>query len=310
MSSIVSLPTPIGTSTRGIRSCRARVLNESARLTAVMPPISDRLSVTIRRYALRRETLGSLVNLGALTLPAAGLLWAIARSDSSIVVSGPPGAGKTSLLAALMAAIPAGTCIRCCEEVRELHVPIVHGSYYEARPPSLDGTGAISLRDLVKIVLAMRPDRIVVGEVRGSEAFELTRAVNAGCGFSCTVHANSAREALTALVNAALMAGENVTEGVVRNVFASSIDFVVHLDRDGIAREGEGLRRRVMEILSVVPTLGSDFTTEPLFVRDDLSGPLDWTGVFPPDDVTGRIQRVLPRGMTLRSLLEGRVSPL
>jgi hypothetical protein len=85
---------------------------------------------------------------------------------------------------------------------------------------------------------------------------------------------------------------------------------VVHLDRDGIAREGEGLRRRVMEILSVVPTLGSDFTTEPLFVRDDLSGPLDWTGVFPPDDVTGRIQRVLPRGMTLRSLLEGRVSPL
>jgi pilus assembly protein CpaF len=289
---------------------QARVLNESARLTAVMPPISDRLSVTIRRYALRRETLGSLVNLGALTLPAAGLLWAIARSDSSIVVSGPPGAGKTSLLAALMAAIPAGTCIRCCEEVRELHVPIVHGSYYEARPPSLDGTGAISLRDLVKIVLAMRPDRIVVGEVRGSEAFELTRAVNAGCGFSCTVHANSAREALTALVNAALMAGENVTEGVVRNVFASSIDFVVHLDRDGIAREGEGLRRRVMEILSVVPTLGSDFTTEPLFVRDDLSGPLDWTGVFPPDDVTGRIQRVLPRGMTLRSLLEGRVSPL
>jgi len=289
---------------------QARVLNESARLTAVMPPVSDRLSVTIRRYALRRETIGSLVDLGALTLPAAGLLWAIARSDSSIVVSGPPGAGKTSLLAALMAAIPAGTCIRCCEEVRELHVPIVHGSYYEARPPSLDGSGAISLRDLVKIVLAMRPDRIVVGEVRGSEAFELTRAVNAGCGFSCTVHANSAREALTALVNAALMAGENVTEGVVKNVFASSIDFVVHLDRDGTVREGEGLRRRVVEILSVVPTLGSGFTTEPLFVRDDLSSPLDWTGVFPPDDVTGRIQRVLPRGMTLRSLLEGRVSPL
>lgn len=166
------------------------------------------------------------------------------------------------------------------------------------------------MRDLVKTVLAMRPDRIVVGEVRGSEAFELTRAVNAGCGFSCTVHANSAREALSALVNAALMAGENVTEGVVRNVFASSIDFVVHLDRDGISREGKRLRRRVVEILSVVPSLGNDFTTEPLFVRDDLSSPLDWTGVFPPDDVTRRIRRVLPEGMALQSVLEGRVSPL
>ena len=278
MSLIDSSLTPIGTSTLQTRSCR--------------------------------HVYSMLVELGSLTLPAAGLLWTIARTDSSVVVSGPPGAGKTSLLAALMAAVAAGTCLRCCEEVRELHVPIVHGSYYEARPPSLDGTGAISLRDLVKTVLAMRPDRIVVGEVRGSEAFELTRAVNAGCGFSCTIHANSAREALSALVNAALMAGENVTEGVVRNVFASSIDFVVHLDRDGTSREGKGLRRRVVEILSVVPSLGNDFTTEPLFVRDELSSPLEWTGVFPPDDVTRRIRRVLPGGMTLRSLLEGRVSPL
>jgi pilus assembly protein CpaF len=289
---------------------QARVLNDSARLTAVMPPVADRLSVTIRRYALRRETLSTMVELGALTLSAAGLLWAVAQTDSSVIVSGPPGAGKTSLLAAMMAAIPAGTCVRCCEEVRELHVPIVHGSYYEARPPSLDGTGAISLRDLVKIVLAMRPDRIVVGEVRGAEAFELTRAVNAGCGFSCTVHANSAREALSALVNAALMAGENVTEGVVRSVFASSIDFVVHLDRDGVARERTGLRRRVMEILSLVPSLGRDFTTEPLFVRGDLGGSLEWTGVFPPEAVVRRVQSVLPDGMTLRALLEGRVSPL
>jgi pilus assembly protein CpaF len=289
---------------------QARVLNDSARLTAVMSPVSDRLSVTIRRYALRRETLASLVDLGSLTLPAAGFLWAAAQTDSSIVISGPPGAGKTSLLAALVAAMPAGSCVRCCEEVRELHVPIIHGSYYEARPASLDGTGAISLRDLVKIVLAMRPDRIVVGEVRGSEAFELTRAVNAGCGFSCTVHANSAREALSALVNAALMAGENVTEHVVRNVFASSIDFVVHLDRDSTARDGGGLRRRVMEVLSVVPSLGRDFTTEPLFVRSDLGGSLDWTGVFPPDAVARRLQRSLPEGMTLRGVLEGRVSPL
>ncbi|GBD84184.1 putative conjugal transfer protein/MT3759 [bacterium BMS3Abin02] len=289
---------------------QARVLRDSARLTAVMPPIADRLSVTIRRYALRRETLTSLVELGSMTPPAAGFLWAVTQANSSIIVSGPPGSGKTSMLAALIAAIPPGDCLRSCEEVRELHVPIVHGSYYEARPPSLDGSGAIPLRDLVKIILAMRPDRIVVGEVRGAEAFELTRAVNAGCGFSCTVHANSAREALSALVNAALMAGENVTESVVRNVFASSIDFVVHLDRDTSVRSDRGLRRRVMEVLSVVPSLHDDFTTEPIFLRSDLGGPLEWTGVFPPDDLTRRIQRSLPEGMTLRAIFEGRLSPL
>ena len=289
---------------------QARVLHDSARLTAVMPPISDRLSVTVRRYALRRETLASLVELGSITLTAAGFLWAITQSNASIVVSGPPGAGKTSMLAALISSIPPGDCLRACEEVRELHVPVVHGSYYEARPPSLDGSGAIALRDLVKIVLAMRPDRIVVGEVRGAEAFELTRAVNAGCGFSCTVHANSAREALSALVNAALMAGENVTEGVVRSVFASSIDFVVHLDRDSTVRSGRGIRRQVMEILSIVPSLRDDFTTEPLFIREDLGGPLEWTGVFPPADLTRRTERCLPEGMTLRAILEGRLSPL
>ncbi|HZJ47695.1 MAG TPA: ATPase, T2SS/T4P/T4SS family, partial [Acidimicrobiia bacterium] len=151
---------------------QARVLRDSARLTAVMPPIADRLSVTIRRYALRRETLTSLVDLGSLTPQAAGFLWAATQANTSTVISGPPGAGKTSMLAALIAAVPSGECLRSCEEVRELHVPVVHGSYYEARPPSLDGSGAIALRDLVKIILAMRPDRIVVGEVRGSEAFE------------------------------------------------------------------------------------------------------------------------------------------
>ena len=165
---------------------------------------------------------------------------------SRVTVSGEPGAGKTTLLAALLAAAPAGHCVRACEEIRELAVPITHGSYYEVRPPALDGTGEITLRDLVKFVLAMRPDRIVVGEVRGAEAFELSRAVNAGCGFLCTVHANSASEALDALVNAALMAGENVTERIVRKVFSESLDVVVHLDRDDATRR----RRRASGVAS------------------------------------------------------------
>jgi pilus assembly protein CpaF len=282
---------------------QARILDGTARITAVIPPVSDRLSATIRRYALRRETLASLVELGSLTRGSADFLALAMRASASVLVSGPPGAGKTSFLSALIAAVPPDYCIRACEEIRELHVPIVHGSYYEARPPMMDGSGEISLRHLVKATLAMRPDLIVVGEVRGAEAFELTRAMNAGCGFACTIHANSAPDALDALVNAALMAGENVTERVVRKVFASSIDLVVHLERDVDPKDG-GIRRQTTEIRALVPSLHDDFSSEPLFRRERLGSPLEWTGAMPPDSLVRRLDRVLPGGVDLARLLE------
>lgn len=155
----------------------------------------------------------------------------------------------------------------------------------------------------------MRPDIIVVGEVRGAEAFELTRAVNAGCGFACTVHANSARDALSAIVNAAIMAGENVSEPIVRRVFSSAIDLVVHCELDEVRLPdgGTGIRRQVTEILALVPSLHDDFSTEPLFVRDRLGGQLEWTGALPPH--TEALERVLPPGMTLHGVLEGSVVP-
>lgn len=282
---------------------QARVLDDSARLTAVIPPVGDHLSATIRRYALRRQTLDSLVELGSITDAASSFLKAAMRASASVLISGAPGAGKTSFLSALISATPPDRCIRACEEVRELHVPLVHGSYYEARAPSLDGTGEISLRDLVKIVLAMRPDLIVVGEVRGSEAFELTRAANAGCGMACTIHANSASDALDALVNAALMAGENVPERVVRKVFASSIDFVVHLDR-GVNTDG-GIARETMEIRAMVPSLHEDFSTEALFVRERLGGPLEWTGGLPPAHLIEDMEAVLPGSESLATVCRG-----
>jgi len=282
---------------------QARILDGSARLTAVIPPVADRLSATIRRYALRRETLTSLVELGSLTGGAASFLSAAMHASASIVVSGPPGAGKTSFLSALIAAVPVDRCVRACEEVRELHVPLVHGSYYEARPPSLDGSGEISLRDLVKVTLAMRPDLIVVGEVRGSEAFELTRAVNAGCGLACTIHANSASDALDALVNAALMAGENIPERIVRKVFASSIDLVIHLDRD-VDPIGGGIRRRTVEIRALVPSLHDDFSSEPLFHRERMGDPLEWTGSMPPDSLARLIDRSTPGHVSLSQMFE------
>lgn len=279
---------------------QARVLDGTARLTAVAPPVAESLSATIRRYSLRRQRLSKLAELGSVTPAAAEFLAAVMRSDASIIVSGQPGAGKTSMLSALLDAVPPTQCVRCCEEVRELSVPLVHGSYYETRPPSLDGSGEIDLRMLVKSVLAMRPDRIVVGEVRGAEAFELTRAVNAGCGFACTIHANSARDALDALVNAALMAGENVTEDVVRKVFAGSIDFVVHLSRSSTPHGG--IERRVEEVLAVLPGVGEAFTTEPIFSR--AGGGLEWTGALPGRDVLARLEQGRPAGHVV-SMLRG-----
>lgn len=285
---------------------QARVLSGTARLTAAIPPIGDQLSATLRRYVVRDVSLEDLVRRDALTPAAAGFLRAVMQIRSRITVSGEPGAGKTTMASALIAAGPANHCVRSCEEVREISVPVTHGGYYEVRPPSLDGTGEISLRDLVKFVLAMRPDRIVVGEVRGAEAFELTRAINAGCGFLCTVHANRAADALHALVNAALMAGENVTEHVVRTILSQSLDLVIHLDRDDVSHgDGDGVRRQVVEITGVVPSMGADFALEPIFVRQGLGQRLEWTGTV-PERLEARVNRVLPDGMSLRAIAEGR----
>ncbi len=281
---------------------QARVMGGSARLTVVIPPISDRLSATLRRYALRRQNLESLVELRSITPAAARLLSLAMQTECGVVVSGPPGTGKTTLLSALLDSCPPTRCIRCCEEVRELHIPLVHGSFYEARPPGLDGRGEISLRVLVKVVLAMRPDLIVVGEVRGGEAFELTRAANAGCGFACTVHANSASDALGALISAALMAGENVSERVVRRVFASAIDLVVHLDRENSGGGEGGLMRQVREIISVDPGPDGSFSERVIFHRPRLGEPMIWSGELLSESLSGRIERAA--GMPLAELLE------
>jgi pilus assembly protein CpaF len=287
---------------------QARVLDGQARLTAAIPPISAALSATLRRHTLRRDTLPSLAASRSLEPAAAAFLWGVMQGPVRLLVSGPPGAGKTSLLAALLAAAPGDRCVRCCEEIRELTVPLTHGAFYETRPPGLDGRTEISLRDLVKFVLAMRPDLIVVGEVRGAEAFELTRAANAGCGLACTIHANHARGALDALVHAAVMAGENVTEEALRAVFAATIDVVVHVElrqpEPGGARQS--LRRRVTEIIGIVPSLHGDFSTEPIFTRAAFDAPLEWTGFVPAD---ARLDSRLPSGTTLRQLADGSVSP-
>lgn len=293
---------------------QARVLDGSARLTAVIPPVADRLSVTIRKYVVKDYDLGFLAGKGALSGAAAAFLWTAAQSVNTLIFSGPPGAGKTTMLSAYLRALPPDRCVRVCEEVREVHVPLAHGSYYEASPPALDGTRRYALRDLVKVVLAQRPDLICVGEVRGAEAFELTRAVNAGCGFACTIHADSARRALTALVNAAMMAGENITESIVTRVFGDSIDFTVHLRRSARRTAddpmGDAPERRVQEIISLAAAPGGEgFAVAPLFVRGKPDSALEWTGELPPPETAARLEGGLPPGVGLARVMAGEWSP-
>jgi pilus assembly protein CpaF len=304
----------------------ARVLGGRARLSAAIPPVADKLSCTIRFHQLRNESLASMVRRGSLTWPAAGFLWAIAQTRLSLVISGPPFAGKTSMLGAVLAAVPPQRRIRVVEDTRELIDERPTISYLESRARSLAGEGEITLRDLIKFVLKMRPDYIVVGEVLGAEAFEIVRAVNAGCGFACTVHANSARDALTALVNAAIMAGENVKSSDVREVLASSVKYVMHLEVQegdaasagangsgpGLAGRAQaprsaGLLRQTREIIELVPSLHDDFSHEVLFRREALGKPLLWTGTMPHNAEV--VDRALARGLSVAGILEGRISP-
>ena len=180
------------------------------------------------------------------------------------------GAGKTSMLNALVRAMPPAHRVLGCEVTRELSAPLFHGDYYKTRQVGVGSKGEteITLRELVHQCLGMRADVLVVGEVRGAEAYELTRAGNAGCGLLCTIHANGPREAMNALVNTALLAGENVPAAQIQSVFADIIDLVVHLDREDLAlREGGdggvAITRQVLEIARCRPCRGPSTASPP-----------------------------------------------
>ncbi len=289
---------------------QVQVLEGRARLGVVIPPIADRIDVTLRRYRTRRETFAELVGWDALSLEAASLLTAMVRTPTGVVVTGQPSAGKTTLINALLRATPPNLRVIACEDTPELSVDHVNAARWRTRPAGPDGVGGVSLRDLVRLSLGMRPDLLVVGEVRGGEAVELTRAGNAGCGMLSTIHANGARQGLQALVSTACMAGPNVTAEQVRHVFSSVVDVVVHVAKEppSAANDGTGGRRQVMEVVAVPPQQGADidFTVEPMFVREDFGRPLQWTGTPLPGELEQRIDRSLrPLGVTSKQVLEG-----
>ncbi|WNB86404.1 ATPase, T2SS/T4P/T4SS family [Cellulomonas sp. ATA003] len=216
------------------------------RLHVVIPDVTRRhWAVNIRKHVVRASRLSDLVALGSLTAHAASFLDAAVAVGLNVLVAGATQSGKTTMLNALAGSIPARERIITCEEVFELRIDHRDVIALQCRQPSLEGTGEITLRRLVKEALRMRPDRILVGEVREAESLDMLVALNAGVPGMSTLHANSAREALTKICTLPLLAGENISDRFVVPTVAAAIDVVVHL---GVDHRG---RRRVREIIGV-----------------------------------------------------------
>jgi pilus assembly protein CpaF len=222
------------------------MLPDGSRLHVTIPDITrQHWSVNIRKFVVRATHLEDLVQLGTLTGQAARFLEAAVASGLNVLVAGGTQAGKTTLLNCLAAAIPTRERVVTCEEVFELKIPLPDVVSMQCRQPSLEGTGEIKLRRLVKEALRMRPSRIIVGEVRQEESLDLLIALNSGLPGMCTIHANSAREAVTKMCTLPLLAGENVGHKFVVPTVAGCIDLVVQ-----IASERDG-RRVVREIVAI-----------------------------------------------------------
>ncbi|WP_029087994.1 CpaF family protein [Brevibacterium album] len=221
-------------------------LPDGSRLHIVLPDITRRHpAINIRKFLTRARSLDSLVEAGSLTRQAAGFLDAAVAAGANILVSGQTQAGKTTMLNALCGAVPARERVVTCEEVFELAVPARDWVALQCRQASLEGTGEVPLRILVKEALRMRPDRLVVGEVREAESLDMLIAMNSGLPAMGSVHANSARSALTKMCTLPLLAGPNISGSFVTPTVASCIDLVVHL------RLLRGGVRRVQEIAAV-----------------------------------------------------------
>ena len=222
------------------------LLPDGSRLHVVIPDITRRhWAVNIRRFIVQARHLDDLVSRGSLTQAAASFLHAAVVSGLNILVAGGTQAGKTTMLGALLGCVPARERIVSCEEVFELRVPHPDWVALQTRDASLEGTGAVPLGRLVREALRMRPTRLVVGEVRQSEALDLLIAMNSGMPSMATLHANSAREAITKLCTLPLLAGPNIAAEFIVPSVASAVDLVVHLRSDSHGH------RRVSEICAL-----------------------------------------------------------
>ena len=268
------------------------LLPDGSRLHVAIPDVTRRhWAVNVRRHVLPASRLDDLVALGTLTPPAARFLTAAVVAGLNIVVAGGTQAGKTTLLSCLINAVPAHERVVSCEEVFELRLDRPDWVAMQTRQVGLEGNGEITLRRLVIEALRMRPHRLVVGEVRTAEALDLLVALNSGMPGMASVHANSARDAVTKLCVLPLLAGENVTAAYVVPTVASAVDLVVH------ATTGADGRRKVREILGLSGRVEQGVVeTSELFTTRD--GDLVRSNGFPP-----HLDRFAAHGIDVRALL-------
>ncbi|MCB1496737.1 MAG: CpaF family protein, partial [Bauldia sp.] len=243
--------------------CDAR-LPDGSRVNVIAPPLAvDGPVLTIRKFKKDKLTLDQLVRYGTITPEGATILQIIARSRCNVLVSGGTGSGKTTLLNCLTRYIESTERIITCEDAAELQLQQPHVVRLETRPPNIEGEGEITMRDLVKNCLRMRPERIIVGEVRGPEAFDLLQAMNTGHdGSMGTLHANNPREALSRLESMITMGGFNLPSRTLRDMITNSIDVIVQAER---LRDGS---RRITNITEVVGMEGDVIITQDIFVYD------------------------------------------
>ncbi|MCA1408877.1 CpaF family protein [Ensifer sp. IC3342] len=245
--------------------CDAR-LADGSRVNVIAPPLAiDGPSLTIRKFKKEKLKLDQLVRFGSISPEGAEILKIIGRVRCNVLISGGTGSGKTTLLNCLTGYIDPGERIITCEDAAELQLQQPHVVRLETRPPNIEGQGEITMRALVKNCLRMRPERIIVGEVRGPEAFDLLQAMNTGHdGSMGTLHANSPREAISRIEAMITMGGHSLPAKAIREMLVSSVDVIVQAAR---LRDGS---RRITHITEVLGMEGDVVTTQDLFIYDIL----------------------------------------
>ncbi len=271
-------------------------LKDGSRVNAVIPPLALKgPTLTIRKFSKKPFTINDLIGFGSLNMKMASFLEACVKGRLNVVVSGGTGSGKTTLLNVLSAFIPPDERIVTIEDAAEIQLSQDHVVTLESRPANLEGKGQITIRDLVRNALRMRPDRIVVGEVRGGEALDMLQAMNTGHDGSLTTgHANSPRDMLSRLETMVLMAGMNLPVAAIRQQIASAIDLIVQQAR---LRDGS---RKITSISEILGMEGDVIVTQDIFTMEHgADGRV--TGRFVPTGIRPRCcEKLLDNGVGVR----------
>lgn len=264
-------------------------LPDGSRVNATLPPVTvDGPTLSIRRFGRVRLSADDFVGLGSLSQPMLTFLAAAVQGRQNIAISGGTGAGKSTLLAAIARFVPPGERIITIEDTAELRLDQPHVIRCETRPRNTEGSGEITCRELLRNALRMRPDRIIVGEVRGAESFDMLQAMNTGHeGSMTTLHANSPRDALSRLESMVLMAGADLPSRAIREQFVSALNLLIHVERqeDGV--------RRVISITEVTGMEGETPQTQEIFRFFRSAAPS--SGVVGRFDATGIVPRFVEK---------------